>query len=111
MPIHKLVIARAEIDEFLNRKRQRQHFDQCSNHLVLLFVSMAYNAAKGNLDLSEEERAILKPYRKLFLKLGYLGDSVAEKRELLNSNCKLSLEAIKALAKITFRKIEKGILQ
>jgi len=111
MAIQKFVSTKEEIDRVLSTPKQRSHFDSCSDELILIFVSMAYNAAVGNLSLSKTEKDKLAPYRKFILELGYCQSTVANKRQLLNQNCKRSLKAIKALYKIILTKIDQKLLQ
>jgi len=111
MTINQFVSTREEIEGVLTTPKQRSHFDSCSDDLILIFVSMAYNAAVGNLSLSKTEVARLAPYRKFILELGYCQSTVAKKRQLLNQNCKRSLQAIKVLHKIILDKINQKLLQ
>ena len=111
MAIDKLLEHQDEIKSALLSKKQRRHFDLCSDRLILLFVSMAYNAAKGFLSLNDKERKKLSKYRKLFLELGYSNATIGEKRKLLNKNCKYSIEGIKALYGIILNKISQNLLK
>ena len=111
MAIQNFVSTKEEVEGVLSAPKQRCHFDFCSDELILIFVSMAYNAAVGNLSLTKTEKDKLAPYRKFLLELGYCQSTIAKKRKLLNQNCKQSLGAIKALYKIILAKIDQKLLQ
>lgn len=93
------------MERILTAHKQRQHFDLCSDKVILLFVSLAYNAAKGNLNLTQKERESLKPYKKFVCELGYCKSTIADKRRLLNKNCKMSLQTINTLYKAALDRI------
>jgi len=107
----KVLRFRREIEMILNGKKQRSHFDLASDPLVLMFVSMAYNAARGNLSLTERERLSLAPYRRFICQLGHCRSTIKDKRILLNKNCKHSLEAINRLYRIILIKISNKSLK
>jgi len=111
MAIAKILTLQDEAKKFLASKKERKHFDLCSDQLILLFVSMAYNAAKGTLNLTAYEKLKLAPYKKLILQLGHCKSTIKQKRALLNKNCKQSLQAIKALHEIVQSKIKNKLLK
>lgn len=106
MTINQFFVLADEVKNVLYGKKRRRHFDLCSDELILFFVSIAYNAAKGNLSLTEQEQKRLASKKKFILELGYCNSTIAKKRQLLNKNCKQSLSTIKALRLIALERIK-----